>query len=674
MEQSANMAIKSLTLDDLPTVDDLMKKNSRSLGFLPEEALGDYVRKDGVLGAKNEHGELIGYLLFSSYPHYIRIAHLCVAEQFRNQGIARGLIDELKKSVSTQKVIRLNCRRDYAAHHLWPKLGFVALDEMPGRSIEKHLLTRWCLNLAPDDQLNLFRAKTSDETLDVVIDAQVFYHLVDPGDDHTIPSQALLSDFMVDSLRLRITDELYNEINRHDDPLKRKKSRARARDFPQVEPTVGAVGYFEGLLRGILPSRNPAEESDIRHLSKTAASDVDVFVTEDQDLLDKADKIRHLTNLQVFSPTRLIIQHHRLADQSHNIPQRISGLRIQWKPITADDLDSFPYELLLDPGERKGRFRARLNAWLSRPTQFRCEFLVSGGDVLALRIQSGEPDRNLTVHLIRVVRGNDQQRIARLLITDSVSYAVEKNLDTVTYDKSAVSPDLIPHLQEMGFTEVGEDYVRFCFSRILSRSDTLSAISKRYPDALLEYSAMSGLELESRCSPLSLTSTDQKSYFVPIRPGYALNLFDREGSGYNIFGGDIHLLLRYDNVYYRKKTHYHMLKSPGRILWYVSREKKQIVAVSHLDTVEVDSPKALFIKYKRFGILEWRDIYNMCNGNVSSELMVLKFSNTFPFRKPVSLNSLRELYDAENISLVLQSPSTIPSHIFRKVYCLGFPD
>ncbi len=544
---------------------------------------------------------------------------------------------------------------------------------MPGRSIEKHLLTRWCLNLAPEDQLNLFRAKTSDETLDVVIDAQVFYHLVEPGDDHTIPSQALLSDFMVDSLKLWITDELYNEIHRHDDPLKRKKSRARARDFPQVEPTVGAVGYFDGLLRSILPSRNPAEESDIRHLSKTAASDVDVFVTEDQGLLDKADEIRHLTNLRVFSPTRLIIQHHRLADQSHNIPQRISGLRIQWKPITAEDLDSFPYELLLDPGERKGPFRARLNAWLSRPTQFRCELLMSGGDVFALRVQSREPDRNLTVHLLRVGRSNDQQRIARLLITDSISYAVEKNLDLVTYNQSAVSPDLIPHLQEMGFTEVGEVYVRFCFSRILSRSDTLSAISKLHPDALLEYSAMSDLELESRCSPLSLTSTDQQSYLVPIRPGYALNLFDREGSGYNIFGGDIHLLLRYDNVYYRKKTHYHMLKSPGRILWYVSREKKQIVAISHLDTVEVDSPKALFIKYKRFGILEWRDIYNMCNGDVSSELMVLKFSNTFPFRKPVSLKSLRELYDAENVSLVLQSPSTIPPQLFRRVYCLGFP-
>ena len=674
MEQSADMAINTLTLDDLRAVDDLMKKNSRSLGFLPEEALREYLRKEGVLGAKNENGHLIGYLLFSNYPHYMRIAHLCVAEQFRKQGIAQCLIDELKERVTTQKVIQLNCRRDYVAHNLWPKLGFVALDEMPGRSIDGHLLTRWCLNLAPEDQLNLFRAKTSDETLDVVIDAQVFYHLVEPGEDHTIPSQALLSDFMVDALKLWITDELYNEIDRQDDPLKRRKSKARARDFPQVEPADGAVGYFDGLLKGILPSRTPAEESDIRHLSKAAASDVEVFVTEDQGLLDKADEIRHLTNLRVLPPARLIIQHHRLADRSYNTPQRISGLRIQWRSITTDDLDSFPYEVLLDPGERKGPFRARLNSWLSRPTQFRCELFMSGNDVLALRIQSRESDRNFTVHLLRVGRSNDQQRISRLLITDSISYAVEKNLDTVVYDRSAVSPDLIPHLQEMGFTEVGGVYVRFCFSRILSRSDTLSAITQLYPDASSEYGGMSDLELESRCSPLSLVSTDKKSYLVPIRPGYALNLFDREESGYNLFGGDIHLLLRYDNVYYRRKTHHHMLTAPGRILWYVSGRKKQIVAVSHLDTVEIDSPKALFNRYKKFGILEWRDIYDMCDGDISAELMVLKFSNTFPFRKPISLKSLRELCEAENVSLVLQSPSDISPPLFQKVYSLGYSD
>ena len=631
MEQSTDLAINTLTLDDLRAVDDLMKKNSRSLGFLPEEALREYLRKDGVLGAKNENGHLIGYLLFSSYPYYIRIAHLCVAEQFRKQGIAQCLIDELKERVTTQKVIQLNCRRDYVAHNLWPKLGFVALDEMPGRSIDGHLLTRWCLNLAPEDQLNLFRAKTSDETLDVVIDAQVFYHLVEPGEDHTIPSQALLSDFMVDALELWITDELYNEIDRQDDPLKRRKSKARARDFPQVEPADGAVGYFDGLLKGILPSRTPAEESDIRHLSKAAASDVEVFVTEDQGLLDKADEILHLTNLRVLPPARLIIQHHRLADRSYNTPQRISGLRIQWRSITTDDLDSFPYEVLLDPGERKGPFRARLNSWLSRPTQFRCELFMSGNDVLALRIQSRESDRSFTVHLLRVGRSNNQQRISKLLITDSISYAVEKNLDTVVYDRPAVSLDLIPHLQEMGFTEVGEVYVRFCFSRILSRCDTLSAISQLYPDASPEYGGMSDLELESRCSPLSLASIDQKSYLVPIRPGYALNLFDREESGYNPLRWRYSFIATIRQCVLPKENAPPYAHGTSRILWYVSGRKKQIVAVSHLDTVEIDSPKALFNRYKKYGILEWRDIYNMCDGDVSTELMVLKFSNTFPF-------------------------------------------
>ena len=58
---------------------------------------------------------------------------------------------------------------------MWPKLGFSAIDEQPGRSKDKLPLTLWRLTLAPDDQLGLFQVKTSDDSLDVVIDAQIFF-------------------------------------------------------------------------------------------------------------------------------------------------------------------------------------------------------------------------------------------------------------------------------------------------------------------------------------------------------------------------------------------------------------------------------------------------------------------------------------------------------------------
>ena len=129
-----------------------------------------------------------------------------------------------------------------------------------------------------------------------------------------------------------------------------------------------------------------------------------------------------------------------------------------------------------------------------------------------------------------------------------------------------------------------------------------------------------------------------------------------------------------DNVYYKSKSHQCMLRSPARILWYVSGDEGRVVAVSHLDDVEVGRPKALFRRFEKFGILGWNEIYEMCGREPSREIMALKFSNTFSFRKPISLESLKGAYDIEQHSLVLQSPSRIPSSLFERIFSLGFND
>ena len=117
-----------------------------------------------------------------------------------------------------------------------------------------------------------------------------------------------------------------------------------------------------------------------------------------------------------------------------------------------------------------------------------------------------------------------------------------------------------------------------------------------------------------------------------------------------------------------------MLKPPARILWYESGPKRQIVAVSHLDAVEIGTPKALFKKFKKFGILEWKDIFQMCKRDPLKEIMVLKFSHTFPFQEPISLDALRTVYQEDGVSPTLQSPSRVPMERFQKLLRLGYPE
>ena len=154
--------VSRLNSDDLGAVDELMKRYSQWLGFLPRKALQNYLEKGTVLGAKTDDGQLVGYLLYADRYDYFRITHLCVLEEYQRQGIAKRLVNDLKRIADTQKVIKLNCRRDFPAHDLWQKLGFVALGEKPGKSKEGRLLTIWHCTLASDDQLQLFQAKSSD--------------------------------------------------------------------------------------------------------------------------------------------------------------------------------------------------------------------------------------------------------------------------------------------------------------------------------------------------------------------------------------------------------------------------------------------------------------------------------------------------------------------------------
>ena len=55
--------ISVMRIADLDPVDELMKRNVGTLGFLPRAALEEYLVRGGVLGAKTQDGRLIGYLM-----------------------------------------------------------------------------------------------------------------------------------------------------------------------------------------------------------------------------------------------------------------------------------------------------------------------------------------------------------------------------------------------------------------------------------------------------------------------------------------------------------------------------------------------------------------------------------------------------------------------------------
>ena len=659
--------VSPLDASDIDVVDDLMKSNSRTLGFLPKAALQEALDRRDVLGARYD-GSLVGYLLYASYPERIRIVHLCVAAEYRGVGLAALMFEALKSVCTTQCVIRLNCRRDYDAHHLWPKLGFVPVHEKPGRSQDGKPLTCWEHRLRDDKQLDIFTESVSDQAQDVVIDAQILFHLDAPHSVESEPSKALLADHLADLVSLCLTDEILLEIDRQSDAGRRERSRILAGRFRSLPYNKDSEASHEATLSSLFQPRTPSDWSDVRHLAKTAASDVRLFVTRDDAILRRSKQVSELVGVEVLSPVDLILRLHRHRDRNFYTPSMVSGRELAWRRANVGDTDLL-IEALRRPGEQKGRFREILHRHLARPDMFSVEILERGAQILGARastIGAGV----LTIELIRVARAPADELVGRFMIFDALAVCVHERIHAVRLRRDGLSEALADDAREMGFSTTTGFLERLCLSTPVSREGLARLAKRHFPSSHEAWAGLSAQEALVRCSPVSLKDAEERCFIVPIKPAYAMSLFDRQSASDDLFGGKSEILMRWENVYFRRKTHHRVLQAPARLLWYESGDVKAVTANSRLDSVDVGTAKSLYSKRRRYGTLDWAEISKMCDGDVNRKLMALGFSHTFSFRDPVGLDVLRRLEGRHRVPL--QSPRLIPHSQLLEIMQQGY--
>ena len=670
----AETVIEPLALEHLAELDRLAAKYRRTLGFLTLDTFSEYLERNRVIGARSNNGKLVGYILFADYPDRFRIAHLCVAEAHRGRGIARRLLDALKERATSQLVIKLHCRRDFPAYGMWPNLGFVPHGEKPGRNSEGRPLTLWSLPLKNDDQLGLWKAQTSEDCLDVAIDAQIFFDFAEPDSDKALASKALQADFLFDSLNLWITDEIFAEIDRHPDPGQRKRSRDRAHGIPNLQYNPTLVEHFSEKLQAILPSRKPRERSDINHLAKVAASEIDTFTTRDHPLLDHAEEILSSIGVNVLHPVELIGRIHELSDRESYAPTKVSGMQLRWQKIGAGAFSEIPFKDLQIQNESLGSLREKVYRFLADPKHFDCELLLGeNNEAQGLRIVSVNSREELKVVVIREAHAHKNELVGRYLAADTIARSAQEQKCFTRFSSDGISPFLRSQFLNLGVSTSGSDLIRFTPTGVSTKSSLRDKIAQIAPDVSSVYENLPKKEVERTCSPVVLASGQDAAFLIPIKPGFARGLIDQQLSADDLFGGDPTVLLRWENVYYRKPSHHKMLSAPGRILWYVSGSVGEIVAISWLDEVVIDTPKELFRRFKKFGILRWEEVFEISGHSVDKEIMALKFSNTFPLRERVGLSELRRILGEDGVGEVLQSPSKLPRQTFHKLVNIGFP-
>ena len=666
--------IRTLDADEVDAVDRLMKANNATLGFLPREALRDYLGKGWVLGAKRGDGSLAAYLLFANRTRDVRVAHLCVARVFRGKGLASQLMERLATVSRSRGLLslELHCRRDFDANAVWERLGFIPWGEKPGRASSGTTLTLWRRELVQSDQMKLAFDGPGHGEIDVVMDAQVLFDLEAPADDETaVPSKALLSDFLAGEVNLQITDEMLVEIDRDGVDERRNRSRQEALGFQQVTYDDQSFRQIRAALETVLPTASDRDLSDIRQLAKAAASNATYFATRDGKLLGRREVINELTGLQVQSPARIIVE---INDRIAGIQgaDRISGPDVEWRGLSASELRSFESPMFLNERERKHYFERKLNVHLSRPQSSICEVLRFSGATVAIRALSIDEGKVLNVHLGRVTHQAHDRLVEPYFVMALVLKAAQTKTEVIVIEGDEVSDGLAPHYRDFGFVEHGGSLVRFCIPAVLHRDEVLYRMESLRPGSSAVFSGMDPGELERRCSPLCLADLEQSFVIIPIRPGYALNIVDFKRSAGDLYGGDPNRLLRPDNVYYRSAGTFKTLTPPARILWYVSGDGL-IAGSSHLDCVEVGPAKDIFRKHQKRGTLDRKAVVQIANGDPEGQVMALSFSDTHPFPNRVSLADIRGIYSelGDGTRFAPMSIRTVSADIFHELFKRG---
>ena len=686
----------------LQAVKRLWRANSDWLGFYPEGAFLDRARRREILVALD--GQVCsGYLLYyKTERRKVRLTHLCVQELHRGEGLARRLVDSLRSLTGDYLGIGLYCRRDFPTWFAWPKLGFIALDEKRGRGEDGGELTYfWMSNL----RASLLGAPRpdEDERVDVVLDANVFFDLDDPGRNGAEESQGIVADWLRPLIRPCITDEVFNEIQRQENRTRRSERLRAARRFDSLECATEDFQSAEVEVRALVGEpRNARDEADVRQVARAVASKAAIFVTRDEALLGHAGVIYSTYGLSLVRPAELVGRFEELRNEPAYQHERLAGTSIDKSRL------SRPSECVVsafqDPTgvEKKWQLEQKINTYLSAPDRYNC-FLIADASSspdrrppLALYVVERASEHLLKVPLFRLATTVRTTRAAntlfRTLLAGIVEHACRSQTKAVIFGEALADPAWMEPLRDSGFFPAGPAWAKLSL-RMAAPPDRMSlAIRSALADAGLACEGLSGVadlldaesireaplaawEAEHLLWPAKLLDRGIPSYIVPIRPGWASDLFDSGLANGRLWGADADLALNPESVYYRSARN-GPSRPFGRILWYVSQVKRnpetmRIRACSRLADVVVGPAKDLYREFRRLGVYGWGDVLKTADGDPEGRIMAMRFDDNELFPRPLKWDDFQGILDRHGKRTNVQSPVEIPEPALVDLYRRG---
>ena len=666
------MEVRDARWEDLATVLELLKQAKSTVGFLPNEAVEQRIRK-GTLLVAVANDEIIGYLLYDLPADTVTIRQLVVARHARNAGTGRALVEELAHRYHTlRRGIRLTCRRDYEANNVWYRLGFSPRGERRGRGKGARLLTLWWRSFGQPDLFSL--AREDDDRPVAALDTNLLIRGADGAPEVT---EHLLADWVRAEVVFGFVDYSLVEINRHEKDETRRRHIRYASGFDDLQY---APNIAEAIRSAVLDKLGPAAAphiDDILLTTRAAASGARWFVTEDGSFRAACAAIlKDVADIDIVPISEMVLAADQLARGELYYGRYLQGTDIEIRQVTTGDLDDIaPTFLNQRAGETLRVWRNHLHDLATDVVRTHLYLFCDKGRPIALgAVTSGDI---LEVPVCRVRPGPNEPTLARQLLGWMRDKCLETGASAVQItderpgrwiESRYVAEGFLPDRQPIAVPMRGAKTIAGV-GAVLAALPLATRLDPVYASALsqLRPSPIAAHSVESVFYPVIVTGAGLPTVRVPINVHYAIELFDHALSEGRLWGRDRSVALRREHVYFRTPTAPALLKAPARLLWQVTGDKRYgggaIRAWSLLDETVVGDVDQLISRFSHLGVLERSAILSMAR---VGQVMALRFSHTTVFRRPGSLAEFRRVVgDIEpGVGIVHVGPQPVTEQVF----------
>lgn len=618
--------------------------NSATLGHLPY-AVFEEAAASGCLLAVARNGEVVGYALFAlrSRRYEVSLTHLCVRVSERGNGTARSLVEEIIRRHEARRGIRLRCRVDYPAHHMWPRLGFEQWSRRPGRSHAGHELATWWRPIA---DLSLFdsvaqpaEAETVDDCLVAALDTNIVLDLLERRDRDA--SLGLIADWVLDHAQLVVTAKVASELRSGNGNAAMAPPRMGHPQFGELQAGEGAVEETFAKLRAA-DELSTNRESDLRIVAESTAGGATHLISRDGALLRSTETIQRLTGITVLRPADFLLAIQADSTAAFE-PQFIKtsefAVRASTSVPTGDVLARFAIQTR---SERSWGLREQLARTISHP-EGRIEE-VTAADIPWVLAAHHPAEDSLRVSVLRSLGDRRAYSLLRQLIHALRQRAIAAGVTRVEIADD-VTQGVGRALRDEGFVARDGVWKADLSLQVIGCDDPLPAEfgSAEAAGSPLPAPLVSRIELERW--PLKLFTGAVPCHIVPIQPSYGETLLGYQDPQMKLIETAPEAATARENAYYMARRP--GLQAPARIAWLVTGGGPSVGvrAMSWLDEVDTGTPERLHSKYARRGVFDREQVRECATLGRDGSLTatVLLFSRTDVFDKSVSAERAREL-------------------------------